>query len=100
MADATEKTRWNAKVEALKIHGALVGLAQRFDANELDSGPVKKAAAALSKLAEEVQAKFDEMLMAQAQYHQAVGPKTTSGMDELRRENEELKRRLAASVVR
>ena len=99
MGEPTEKTRWNAKVEALRLHGALVGLASRFEANDLDSGPVKKASAALSKVAEEVQTKLDEEALAQAKYHQATGP-GAGPVEELRRENEELKRRLAASAVR
>ena len=96
MGEVTEKTQWNAKVEAHRLHAAIVGLQARFDANGLDSGPVKKAAQALGKLAEEVQAVQDAQIQAKVDYRQSVGPVGVPDLDALRRENEELKKRLAA----
>jgi hypothetical protein len=99
MANPTYKTRWNAKVEAHQLHGALTGLATRFEANDLDAGAIKKATKALAEVADEVQRDIDATAAAKAKYHASVGP-AASAVEELRRENEELKKRLAANVVR
>lgn len=95
MAQPTEKTRWNAKVEAWGIHGALTGLVTRFQANDLDTGALEKALKALAGLAKEVQDRQDAELQRKAEYHQSLIP-GGGEMDALRKENEELKRRLMA----
>jgi phage host-nuclease inhibitor protein Gam len=95
MANVTEKTQWNAKVEAWQVHGALTGLAARFEANELDASAVRKAAKALSDLAAEVQAVRDAEAVAKAKYRESVGPMAPE-VDQLRKEIEDLKKRLSA----
>lgn len=97
MANPTDKTRWNAKAEAHRIHSDLTGLVARFEANDLDSGPVKKAAKALADVADEVQKVLDKQFQEKAKYHQSVGPQP-GVIEQLQRENEELKKRLAASA--
>lgn len=99
MANPTEKTRWNAKVEAHQVHSQLSGLVSRFEANDLDASAVKKAAKALAEVADEVQKALDKAASAKASYHSSVGP-SPDVVESLRRENEELKKRLAASPVR
>lgn len=94
-SEVTEKTRWNAMVEAHRMHAGLTGLQMRFETNGLDSGPVKKAANAIAKLAEEVQTKLDAAIQQKADYRKSVQPEN-SGLDAALRENEELKARLAA----
>jgi len=96
MAQPTEKTRWNSKVEAWQVHNALTGLLARFKANELDGAPVEKALKALAPLAKEVQDVRDAALQAKAEYHQSVSPHGDA-MESLRKENEALRARLAAA---
>ena len=97
-AEANEKTRWNSKVEAWNLYNALTGLVSRFDANALDSGAIKKAAKALVEIAAEVQAEYEKEAKRKAEFRQSITGISPDAVEALRRENEELKKRLMAQA--
>jgi hypothetical protein len=94
MGIATAKTKANSKAEAHKLYGELIGLAMRFEANGLDASPVMKAAKCLAQLAAEVDTVLAEE---RARYQPQLNQ---SEAEMLRRENEELKARLALQPTR
>jgi hypothetical protein len=94
----TEKTRWACKAAAHRFHGELKGFALNLKDNGLDDKPALEAAKALAKLAAEVEARNVIERAAKQAYRDSFNVThvaSTEDIDKLRRENEELKARLA-----
>ena len=94
----TEKTRWACKAAAHTYHRELKGLAINFKENGLDDKPVLDAVKALAKYAAEVESKNITERAARQAYRDSFNVThvaSTLEVDALKRENEELKARLA-----
>ena len=94
----TEKTRWACKVTAHRLHGELEGFAINLKENGFDTKPATDAAKALWKIASEVDEKNSRERAAKQAYRDSFNVThvaSTEDFDKLKRENEELKARLA-----
>jgi len=97
----TDKTRWGAKCEVLRVHDALKGLAIRLKENGLDDKPALEAAKCLWKVAEEVDKKGEAERAAKQTYRNEFNAsRSESAVERLLRENEDLKNRLALQPVK